>query len=165
LLAQMDRTGGIRTNLAIPTIAIAGNPTVDAARKGMNPGNAQHPGYKSPSRKRESDLFPGVDTRINAAVLIDCLHEAHGIHKVYLGEARGHNGVVKIQEFNSSVPIPAAQWSHAGAAHGALAIIKDGELGQLFSPLKILTHILRKGQQRGRNDFREKSSRKIVKSN
>lgn len=129
-LVKMQSARAVFAKLAVPAIAITRDPGIEMLREKMDAGNEQQPRKKIPTVQRESDAGPGVRTGINASVEIDGLHPTHGFFEIDLRKARGHGGVVEVEEFDAAARVHTADAVDARAAQAAGAIIEDCKLGQ-----------------------------------
>lgn len=125
----MNGTNAVFAGLAIPTVAITGDPTIHALREKMNSRYEQKPGEKLPSRQRRTNACPGIHAGINAPARIYGLHETHGLCGMDLREARRNCRVVQIQSFDTVLRIHAVQTRDAAAAEIAASVIENRQLG------------------------------------
>jgi hypothetical protein len=88
----------------------------------MNSRDEQHPSDEIPSGHGEADARPGVYAGKDAALLVNGLHQAHGLFAIHLRESSDGARIVQIQRFNAPAAIHAAQARNAGAAKAASTI-------------------------------------------
>ena len=124
----------IFAKLAIPTIAISGDPGIKKTRKLMNSRDQEEPGDQLPARQRKSDARPGVHAAVNAARRIHRLHEPHRLFAIHLGKASRGLRIMQIEELNPTAMIHAPDASNTGAAKGTAAIIEDGQHEDSITP-------------------------------
>lgn len=123
---QAART--ISADLSIPPIAVSCNPSVDYARHPMDPGDKQKAGQQIPAGKLKTDRSPGVGPSVNAALLIDSLHGAHGFFQVDIRESPNGVHIVKIEELDASSAVERANPHNTGAAERTGSIEEHSEL-------------------------------------
>ena len=123
---QAART--ICADLPIPPIAVTCYPSVDYARHPMHAGDKQKARQQIPAGKLKTDLSPGVGPGVNATLLIDGLHRAHGFFQVDVGESPNGVHIVKVEELDASSAVERANSHNTGAAERTGSIEEHSEL-------------------------------------
>src|SRR5262245_47885558 len=85
-LAQMNPTGLVVADRAVPAIAIAGDPSVNL---GGEPADSRHqhdPREEIPTREKQPDPSPGIGAFIGPAPSIHGYHPAHRFLTIDLRE-------------------------------------------------------------------------------
>src|SRR5277367_3971404 len=127
----MQRAGAILTHVAVPPIAIARDPRVKMLREKMNAWDKKQPRDQLPTGQRETDARPSVGAGVHAPAGIDRLHQAHRVVDIDSRKARGHAGIVQVQQFYARARVHASHASDARAAQLASAIVEHSKLGHV----------------------------------
>ena len=127
----MDRTGTVGAEVAIPTVAIAGDPRVDFDGEPPNAGNEKNPTEVAPAGEAQPDAGPGFDSTGDAAARVDGLHPAHGKFAIDFRKAFLCGGVMEVEEFDALMRVEALYGSDAGATEAAGAVVEDEKVGGL----------------------------------
>jgi hypothetical protein len=131
---EVDGAGAVGAELAVPTVAITRDPSVDSGSQPADARKEQNPTEVAPARQEQSDAGPRFGATEEVSARVDGLHQPHGESSVDLREAFLRKGVLELQEFDAATSIEALHGSYAGAAEAAGTVVKDKQVRRRLRP-------------------------------